>query len=468
MRRLMKLFPGPSIARRLMGTLLLAYALVWVVLVLMGRAEMFAAEQGNFDLEMVSLGNAVARVLDGEPDATAAQAALRGMSIKVQSDAQVMHETLGFPTQYMAFQVHDAQGALVARGGSDSAALPVAGGADGFFDTAHGGERHRVFRRWSADRSRRIDILQSQATRQQSFAAMIFSQRTLVQVVVGLVLLLLPVGLAVHTGLRPLRQLSLDLAARKPSDLQPIGVLPVYRELIPVVLELNGTLGRLQALLLRERAFLADAAHELRTPLAVVAAQCDTLMRTQDAPQREAAARRLGSGLARAMRLVNQLLALARLEADVDDGAAAADLANLARDGLAMYAGEALSRNIELGYAGPDSLRVPSPGHAFESVVANLVANAVRYGREGGRVELTLARRGGEVNLVVRDDGPGIAPADREHVFQRFRRGAAAGATGSGLGLAIVKAAARQMGGRIELAAGLDGRGLAVSLTWRA
>jgi two-component system sensor histidine kinase QseC len=465
----MKLHLGPSIARRLMVALLLAYMLVWAVVVTLERVDLFAPERGGFDMDMLGLARAVAQVVDQEAGSAAMLAALRGLSASARANAQTMHQAFGFPTQYLTFQVHDAQGGLVASGGSHATVLPLGHGPGGFFSTTHGGQAYRVHRGWSADRSLRIDVVQSMTSRQQTFAAALLSGDTLTQLLLGFPLLLVPVWLAVRTGLRPLRQLSAELAARKPSDLLPMAVQPAYRELAPVVQALNGTLARLQSLLQRERAFLADAAHELRTPLAVIAAQCDTLLRTHDPQQREEAARRLGSGLARSTRLVNQLLALVRLDANVEDEARPIDLANVARDCLAMHAGEAQARDVDLGYAGPDSLLVASPGHAFESVLSNLVANSIRHGRQGGRVEVALERQeGGEITLAVRDDGPGIPTPERQVVFERFRRGPASTTTGSGLGLAIVAAAARQLGGRIDLAPGFDGGGLEVVVRWRA
>lgn len=465
----MKLHLGPSIARRLMTVLLLAYMLVWGMVVTLERVELFAPQRGGFDLDMLGLAGAVAQVVEQEPGGAAMTAALRGLSAGVRASAQTLHQAFGFPTRYMAFQVHDAQGGLVASGGSHAAVLPLGHGPEGFFATTHAGQAYRVHRSWSADRSLRIDVTQSMASRQHAFAAALLSGETLTELLVGLPLLLVPVWLAVRTGLRPLRQLSGELAARTPSDLLPLAVQPAYRELAPVVQALNGTLARLHSLLQRERAFLADAAHELRTPLAVIAAQCDTLLRTHDPQQREEAARRLGSGLARSTRLVNQLLALVRLDANVEDESRPVDLANVARDCLAMHAGDAQAHDVDLGYAGPDSLVVPSPGHAFDSVLSNLVANSIRHGRRGGRVEVALERReGGEITLAVRDDGPGIPPQERPLVFERFRRGPASTTTGSGLGLAIVAAAARQLGGRIELSPGFDGGGLEVVVRWRA
>lgn len=464
----------PSITRRLLLALLVAYVLAWGTMLVLAHISMVATGSGEFDKEMRSVGEVVEQVL---ADATLpTDAALHGAALKIAADGQ----RVGAEGGYLGFQVHDAAGRLVARGGSEAAPL-ADDGRQGFFVVGEGPDAQHVYRRWTADHARRIDVQQSVAARDQVLGAGLSSAVTVAQLLIGFPVLLLPVWFAVRTGLRPLLGLSQDLAARSPADLQPVRVAQPYRELRPVVDELNGTLARLQALLQRERAFLADAAHELRTPLAVIAAQCDTLKRSRDAAERDAATQRLERGVARSMRLVNQLLALARLEAGVEQRLERIDLADVARDCLALHADEAQARGIELGYAGPDSLPVHSPGHAVETVLHNLVGNAIRYGRPDGRVEVSLAMPAdgsGECVLEVSDDGPGIAPAERGHVFERFRRGAAAtsasNGSGSGLGLAIVQAAARQLGARIELGDGLSDdtqagssrHGLSVTLRW--
>jgi two-component system, OmpR family, sensor histidine kinase QseC len=458
----------PSITRRLMVALLGAYVLAWGAMVVLA----VATASVEFDKEMRSVSEVVEQVLTDA--ALPPDAALHGVALKIAADGQ----RVGAERGYLAFRVHDAAGRLLAHGGSDVPAL-ADDGRLGFFMVGEGQAAQHVYRRWTADRARRIDVQQSVAARDRVLGVGLSSAVTVAQLLIGFPVLLLPVWLAVRTGLRPLLSLSQDLAARSPADLQPVRVAQPYRELRPVVDELNGTLARLQALLQRERAFLADAAHELRTPLAVIAAQCDTLKRSRDADERDAAAQRLERGLARSMRLVNQLLALARLEAGVEHRMERIDLADVARDCLAMHADEAHARGIELGYAGPDSLPIDSPGHAVETVLHNLIGNAIRYGRPEGRVEVSLMLRDdGDCVLDVSDDGPGIAVADRAHVFERFRRGTASAAaasrsgSGSGLGLAIVQAATQQMGALIELKDGLrdgtGGPGLSVTLRWRA
>ena len=449
----------PSIARRLVLAVLFACAGVWLAVYAVGRAGVYASESGSFDREMLTLSEAAVRVLaSGEP------AGLAGLAASIDADTALD----GFPAGFLAFRVTDVQGRVVARGGEapDVDADPAV--AEGFADTRLDDRAHRLLRRWTPDRTYRVDVTQSIASREHTFDAVMFSGDGLRPLLVGVPLLLLPVWLAVHSGLRPLRRLSRELAGRSPSDLRPLAVPAEYRELAPVVVELNATLARLQGLLDRERAFLADAAHELRTPLAVVSAQCDTLIQSRSPEDRDAAASRLRQGLARAHRLVGQLLALARLEAGQPADPAPIDVADVARDTLASHAPAARTTGIELAYVGPDSHVLSCAPGALESVLDNLVGNAVRYGRPGGRVEVVLSAESSGLHLAVRDDGPGIAPADRSRVFERFHRGAGVSASGSGLGLAIVASAARRLGARLDLGDGLGGQGISIGLRWRA
>jgi two-component system, OmpR family, sensor histidine kinase QseC len=459
----MKRLLQPSIARRMTAALLIACGLVWVAVYLVGRAELSEDSLGSFDKEVRAVAVAAALAAAGHDDPRKVELALTGLDGYLVGQERVH----GTPRGFVAFRLFDSDGRVVASGGAGPEQWPQADARSGFYEHSAGGQHYRMHRSASADGRYRIEVAQSRASRQATLDTMAFSYEGLLPLLFGFPLLLLPVWLAVHTGLSPLRRLATELASRHPADLTPIRAPLVYRELAPLARELNGALARLATMLQRERDFLADAAHQLRTPLALIGAQCDTLQQAQSEVEREAALRRLQGGLARAGRLVNQLLALARLEADVEDTPSDTDLADVARDGLAAHAVSARALGIELSYVGPDHLQRRCPGHAFEAIVDNLVGNAVRYGQPGGQVQLRLSESDlGVVQLQVSDDGPGIAPSERDHIFERFRRGADVSASGSGLGLAIVKAAARQLGARIELAPGLGGDGVAFIVTW--
>lgn len=295
----------------------------------------------------------------------------------------------------------------------------------------------------------------------------------LIPFLVAFPFVLVPMGIAVYTGLRPVRRLSAELAARPAGDLSPVRSRHVYAELAPLVAALNSNLARTRGLIERERTFLADAAHELRTPLAVVTAQADILVRATDPGGRDLAAAQLRAGLKRMSRLVSQLLALARLDSGVDAVAqsdvAPVDAVAILREAVAAHAPQAQSRDMDLSYFGPDRCELQAAGPVLYSIADNLVANAVRYGREGGRIVVALRTDARQTEFEVADDGPGIPATQWDRIFERFHRvdGGTAAASGSGLGLAIVRAAADSLGAEVTVSEGLDGSGVRFTVRFK-
>ncbi|WP_326538808.1 ATP-binding protein [Pseudorhodoferax sp.] len=273
-------------------------------------------------------------------------------------------------------------------------------------------------------------------------------------------IVLLAVWLSVRNGLRPLQLLADRIRSRTPGELQPVGFDARHRELVPLVHALDDLLASARHKLARERAFVQDAAHELRTPLAVVTAQAHVLARSPDAHERAQAAPQLEQAVLRAAHLAQQLLELARLDEAQRPPAEPVDLAALLREALAEAFPAARARRIELALEAPEHLHQRADPMAVRSIATNLVDNAVRYSG-GGQVRATLANLGsGGWSLLVQDDGVGIAPAEHGRVFERFYRSAGQAESGAGLGLAIVRQAALRLGGGVRIAAGLHGRGV--------
>ncbi|MBV8033684.1 ATP-binding protein [Roseateles sp.] len=271
----------------------------------------------------------------------------------------------------------------------------------------------------------------------------------LVPLVISLPLLALPAWGAVHLALRPWRRLSQDVAARGPRDLQPLASTPPHRELQPLVGALNDLLARLRAGSARERNLIADAAHELRTPLAAMHVGVEALGR-HDVPQ-ELMANLLRS-TRRAARLVDQLLRLMRSEATAEDAQQAGiALDELVPDRLAAFDALARARGVELEYDGDAGLCVHGEREGLESLVDNLVDNAIKYSPTGAAVSVEVRAAGDWVRIEVADRGPGIAAQWRERVFDRFFRVPDQSQNGSGLGLAIVRSVVLRHEGRIEL-----------------
>jgi len=282
----------------------------------------------------------------------------------------------------------------------------------------------------------------------------------------GLPLLALPLWLLFRLGFAPLKRIGAQISARSAQDLTPLPATP-YVELAPLVNAVNSLMARLQQRLDREHEFLADAAHELKTPLAVIQLSAEG-MDQADMRARDEARERLRLGVQRATHTVHQLLALARSGADaLDLSKARHDLVDLVRERIALASGLAVKRRIELELAAPEQLMLWLNRESLCSLVDNLVDNAIKYSPLGGHVTAELAETPDAVVLSISDQGPGIAPELRERVFERFvRLQGDQDCHGSGLGLTIVERAAAQHGATVELLDGPGGRGLMVKVSF--
>ena len=253
-------------------------------------------------------------------------------------------------------------------------------------------------------------------------------------------------------ALRPLRRVADDVRQRDEQSLQPLPADGLPDEVAPLVASLNALLQRLGQSLDTQRAFVADAAHELRSPLTALKLQLQLLKRAGSDAERSAAAEALAAGIDRAARLVEQLLTLARSE----PGAAATplqplDLSELVREAVADTVPLALARGTALELQADAPVSINGDRAALRALVRNLADNAVRYSPPGARVELRVDTPQGVPTLTVDDAGPGIPPADRERVFDRFYRRGLSEEPGTGLGLAIVRGVAQRHGARVTL-----------------
>ncbi|WP_211238114.1 sensor histidine kinase [Derxia gummosa] len=306
---------------------------------------------------------------------------------------------------------------------------------------------------------------------------------------------LLVIWLTLGTAFRPLTRLGAAFAARRDDDLTPVATAGIPSELAPLIVAVNHHMQRIGAMMLARRRFVADAAHQLRTPLAVLRTQIDYGLRQHDPAEMRRALDGLGHSVRHTQRLTNQLLALSRAEAvnGLSNERAPVDLTALARDVAADLSLLAIERGIDLGYdadaldAAPRSTRLVMGNEPMlRELVMNLVDNALRYTPRGGSVTVAVlpaslpapavdgagasplagaAAGAPALELRVTDTGPGIPPAERERVFHRFYRILRDGqGEGSGLGLAIVREIAQAHGSEAVLGDGPGGQGLAVSV----
>ena len=319
-----------------------------------------------------------------------------------------------------------------------------------------------------------VQVAQPMRARRELAASM--ALRTIVPLLAVLPALGLLIWFIIARGLEPLERVAAAVGRRSPTQLEPLAERGLPGEVQPLVRALNGLLERLGEALAVQRTFIADAAHELRTPLTAVHLQAQLAERAATEAERRKALADLKSGLERATRLSEQLLTLARTEPGVDAPErpeALVDLTALAREVIAELAPLAAEKAVDLGLSEGGKAVVRGDAEALRTLLSNLIDNAVRYTASNGRVDITAQDEGDRVALAVRDNGPGIAPAERARVFDRFYRGQSASTPqaaqrastrGSGLGLAIVKRIADRHGAEIALGEGLEGKGLGVTV----
>ena len=254
--------------------------------------------------------------------------------------------------------------------------------------------------------------------------------------------------------LQPLNRTARAVALRTPSSMAPLETKGLPYEVKKLVEAINGLLVRLGDSLSAQQRFASDAAHELRTPLAAIKLQAQLLQRAKDPEARAKYTDRLQQGVTRATRLVEQLLTIARLDPDAaDKPMSEVNLAAIAASTVEELSSAASAKAITLTHR-VEPITIIGMPEAIHLMVVNLTDNAIRYTPEGGRIEIGVERKDDKAVVTVTDDGPGIAPEDRERVFERFYRALGTKVSGTGLGLAIVSRIVQMHAGTITVAEG--------------
>lgn len=295
-----------------------------------------------------------------------------------------------------------------------------------------------------------VQVAQTQRGREE------LAEKILIGVVGPQLLIVLATGLAIYfgvwRGLVPLNIVRDALASRTPSDLSPLAEDAVPREVRPLVAAINAHWQRLALYIEAQRRFVANAAHQLRTPIAGLKTQTELALRQTDRGEQEHALRLIAQSADRAARLTNQLLTLARSGPEAQDPEkwTEVDLVAVARSAVSELLPQAFERHIDLGFefraqGGPKQCIIWGEPVALYELMSNLIENAVRYS-QGGTVTAVVEKTAEGCAFLVEDNGPGIAPEERQKVFERFYRINDSGPSGSGLGLAIVQEIAHMHG----------------------
>lgn len=336
----------------------------------------------------------------------------------------------------------------------------------GFSDVPARGTTYRVFTMRSG--AQVIQVAQDMAARREMAGTL--ALRTAAPIAVMAPLSMLLVWWVISSSLAPVQRVRRQVSERQADDLNEVSEAGLPDEVRPLVHELNLLFARVRQAFDAQKSFVADAAHELRSPLAALKLQVQGLQRASDDGTRELAVARLHAGIDRATRLVEQLLVLARHQASAAGGQRPhpVALSELVKQAVADIAGAAQSRRIDIGVSRADEGAFPGHPDAARILVRNLLDNAVKYTPEGGTVDVEVQRSGDAWLLEVQDSGPGIDELDRERVLDRFYRVAGSQATGSGLGLAIVKSIADLHGAVLTLDRSARLGGLCVSVRFPA
>ena len=420
-------FTTDSLKRRLLIAMVIVLPCVWVVTAVINYRNASEAVNELFDTEQAFFAQLLASV------------SLRSHEQGVPARPTVprrLHELFddgdNEPDDDIAFQLRNARGELILSD-INQTELPFRSDVRGFHNEKIDGRAWRLFYYHDHNNGAYVVVGQRDKTRLKLVGKLVSGQ--MMPWIVALPVLLLLIFWAVRQGLKPLDRLARDIRLRAPDNLAPIAA-PVPREVGPLVVALNRLFARLETTLANERRFTADAAHELRTPLAALRVQTEVaLMNDEDSDRRRALGKIL-AGIDRATRLVEQLMTLARLDFLDAADSRPADLAAVARRVVELQKDSADNRAITLD--GPSSDAIwPLGGDAglLEVLLRNLIDNAIRYTPPGGRVWVECDA----TSLSVCDDGPGVAPEWLERLKGRFARPEGQQASGSGLGLSIAE-----------------------------
>jgi two-component system OmpR family sensor kinase len=355
--------------------------------------------------------------------------------------------------------VRDTTGRLLYASQSDVQLPPHTG--LGFHTITLRGIDYRIFATESGER--RIAIAQQMDVRWEAATDAALSALLPVGILVPVLGVL--IAFVVHRELQPLRATAAGVASRPPLSLDPLLVTGLPSEVRPLIEEINRLLARLQTATERERRFIADAAHALRTPLTALQLQADVLDGSTDAIETASRIADLRAGIRRAVRLSNHLLMLSHYESTPNPALGQIELDATIWEAQELYIPIAVAHGIELHINAHSDAIVPGDARQLAQLTGNLLDNALRYTATGGCVAVSASAGIDGALIEVVDEGPGLPESELEEVFERFHRSPGDATEGSGLGLAVVHEIAKRLGGRVQLANRTDRSGL-IARVW--
>ena len=455
----------PSLMRRLVVAQVVTAALLWVGLALYVARDISMGSRES-DLALMRTGAAtilpLAQALEAQPELlrqTVERIDAFQRASMIPEDPQ---SDMRLPRLYLW---HD--GRLVYRSTDAQGELPVER-TGVLFDVLVDGMAWRAYAEDSGDGRTRFAVM-APATPEAAGLTPWSRGWLVLPLLVSLPLLVIPAWLSVRFALRPLARLSSEIAERGADDLSPLQSAPQHTELKPLSRAVDQLFGRLQQARAREHSFIADAAHELRTPIAAMQVHAEALQERSPASKDRELLDGLLRSNSRAGHLVAQLLALTRSGATPAERlSVVVDFAALVQESLAQLEPVALARRVQLDLESPSGSTVQGDAEALRMLVDNVVGNAIKYAPADSTVRVRVLRESGAVQMLVIDEGPGIAPELRERVLDRFFRVPGQTQPGSGLGLAIAKTVADRHGATLQLSDGPAAKGLQVRLRFGA
>jgi len=428
----------PSLRNRLLLILLPVTALVWMLFTFVIYAETGNEVDELIDAQLVQSASVLLTLLSHEFHE---EEAYRGRVYEdeTRNVPQDMGKYNHKYEQKLVFQMWMLASNRLALRSQGAPETPMTDLLEGFSNRIINGESWRVYALTDINRGLQVQV--GEGNERRSELKITIAERILIPALVSLPALAVLIWVGVGRAMKPLRVIAQDVENREAGKLTPIDDAPVPTEARPLVHAINNLFRRLQETFENERRFTADAAHELRTPLAALKTQAEVALRAQEDASRTDALRQVISGVDRAGHLVQQLLTLARIDPDSwHGGRAVFNLREMAANTIAELTPQALAKHIDLGLQAPaEAVKVTGDVGMVQLLVRNLVDNAIKYTPAQGTVTVSVERQGGRICVAVDDSGPGIPKEDRERVFERFYRRLGTGAAGSGLGLSIVR-----------------------------